>query len=114
MKTIHLTLTGLNITDVLSTLQKDALTPTYLGTDQHLNLLFQLTYPEEKESIIQSLLELIGCYEILDQELDVIVKDVFLKLDLSPETKAKILKTIKATFSQLGKKVIKKLEYENG
>lgn len=112
MKTIHLTLTGLTISEVLKQLQENDLAPGYLGTDQDFNLLFLVSYAEEKEAVIQNILNHINSYKKLDYDIDVALDLLFSELAIAAKTQATLKKPIKKALSRGAERFIKKLEHE--
>jgi hypothetical protein len=115
MKSIHLTLTGLTIAEVLKALHEQAIPVTYIGTDQNFNILYQVTYSDEKEDIIGNILKYINDYEKAEQEFDLIIENALVQY-FSQWTESESIKKIIRHFSFRGiKKILKrKQDYENG
>ena len=85
MKTIHLTLTGITVSEVLKTLYENELTPTYIGTDQKYNLLFTVSYANDKEGIIQNMLTYINDFQQMEVELWMKLDEKWEELCHNPE-----------------------------
>ena len=85
MKTIHLTLTGITVSEVLKTLHENELTPTYIGTDQKYNLLFTVSYANDKEGIIQNMLTYINDFQQMEAELLIRLDEKWTELSHNPE-----------------------------
>jgi hypothetical protein len=95
MKTINLTLTGITISEVLKSLNKNELTPIYLGTDQNYNLLFRVSYDNEKEEIIKKTLKYINDFQQMEEEFIIAVDKALSPLYEIPKAENFIKKPVK-------------------
>ena len=82
MTTINLTLTGLTVSQVLKTLDKHVIIPTYLGTDQNFNLLFKITFNEEQEKIVKKMVKYIHEFQQMEEDFNKIADKSFAELTL--------------------------------
>lgn len=115
MKKIHLTLTGLTLSGVLKTLLENNLGITYIGTDQNFNVIYEISYGDEKEEIISGILKRIGDFEDFENEFGQAIEQVFVQYALSVRQKSEIKKAIGFSFLNSLKQFGKKYNhYENG
>lgn len=115
MKSIHLTLTGLYLSEILKVLHDHTIAANYVGTDQNFNVIYEIIYDDEKEGIIGGILKCINDYEKAEQEFDVVLENTLAR-HLSQLKESEPLKKIIRHFSFRGiKKILKrKQDYENG
>lgn len=112
MKTINLTLTGLTISEVLKSLHENELTPTYLGIDQNFNLLYKVSYANEKEEVIKNTLKYMDDYERMSYEIDIAIDKAFSQLVIPPEANTFLKKPLKHMAIKSINKSLKKIENE--
>lgn len=115
MKSIHLTLTGLYLSEILKVLHDNTIAANYVGTDQNFNVIYEISYSDEKEEIVTGIFKCISAFENFDNIIGLVVEHAFTQYHLSVQQKSEIKKPLGYSLLAGTRKALKKYQdHENG